>query len=191
MRLAETGHGSQSLVDRIAQLDVERRDLQLRLKAVSDTAEARVALPDRAWVQRQLEDIAMLISSNGSGVSAARGLLSDVVASEVKAPGRKRGRAQLRCRLLLDDVLFGGGDRNPPPSVQQLLGAPLKAAAEGLPELAIDLGRPNRMDTLAPQIVAWRRAGVKRKEIADRTGLRIANAWLAAKRYDAAAATAA
>ncbi|HWB52635.1 MAG TPA: hypothetical protein VG722_00515, partial [Tepidisphaeraceae bacterium] len=51
------------------------------------------------------------------------------------------------------------------------------------PEIVIDFGRPTKMDEWAPQIVEWRRNNVPWKEIAQRTGLKMANAYTAYRRY--------
>lgn len=60
---------------------------------------------------------------------------------------------------------------------------PADAASGRSEEFVIDLGAPSRMDRWAPQIVRWRQEKVTWKEIAGRTGLRIANAYAAYKRF--------
>jgi hypothetical protein len=50
-------------------------------------------------------------------------------------------------------------------------------------EYVVDLGAPTAMDSWGPRIIQWRKEKVKWHEIARRTGLKIANAYVIWRRW--------
>ena len=109
-----------------------------------------------------------------------RSIVGQVVAEEVLAPGKARGFTRVRFNFNGRAIL------------SHLLGEKLASArawkeandiGTRSEEFVVDLGAATPMDEWAPKIAQWREEGVKWKEIALRTGLKIANAHSAWKRY--------
>jgi site-specific DNA recombinase len=176
------GVKSPSLAAHIETLDAEIAQLKARQEHLGNLRVTSEELPDSAWVHAQMADLAGLLTHESfGGIKALRAIISDIEAEEIKSPGKLRGFMRLRFRLHAWAVLRLVLGRRLPETVLSLM-SNASNDAQGV-EFVVDLGKPTRMDHWAPQIVKWWDENVPWKEIARRTGLAPANAYLAFKRF--------
>ncbi len=168
---------SPKLLERLGELEVEERDVELRLKSFpSDSA---ITLPGPDWVRAQLKNWTEGLQDGRKAARVLREAISSLTFRAVVAPGKTRGFARLQFQLRQWPLLLAALD-GIPPSVKRLL---TEAGQEGeAPIFTIDLGEPTVMDRWAPQI-AWRTENVTWEDIVRRTGMDLNRVWIAWKRH--------
>jgi len=182
--LARGNHQSDSVLDRVAQLEAEANTIKARIEESEQLTKNTIAIPDQAWISEQLRDMHSIIEENRRPAALLlRRLLGKVQAFQVLPAGKSRGYVQLRVRVdgwrILHAIL-------PPEALRTILdkvNSNDELAAGVSEEFKIDLGRASEMDSWAPQIARWRADRVLWKEICKRTGLDLNRAYRAWKRY--------
>jgi hypothetical protein len=187
--LAAGGIESTAVLDRVAQLEQERKDLQQRVDDQRALLAKPLELPDDDWVHKQLGDLASLLREElPRSALLLRRLLGRVTAHPIGIRGKKRGYAQLRFRVkgmaVLDSLLEGHLPAVVLEDAQAASGSPDARSAE----IRIDLGGPSRLDRLAAEIDELRAKGVTWQEIGRMLDISPGNAWTARKRWKAAEA---
>jgi DNA invertase Pin-like site-specific DNA recombinase len=177
--LADGRLSSDAVNARLSKAEAEKAEVDRRLAAYADIGQAVVALPDEAQVMAGLAEWAVRAASMEGAESLLHMAVESAMAEAVTAPGKKRGFVRLRFRVNSWGVLMASAGRSIPSSMFPELSA---RDYESAPEFTLDLGAPSKMDRWAPQIVAWREAGVPWKEIVRRTGLDLNRAFIAWKR---------
>ena len=182
-RLVDTlasGVDSPTIRARLSQLEAQKSTLESRVIQLEQVRTAQMEMPEDQWIRDELNGMTDLLKQEMSTVAPSlRPLLGKIVAESVLPPGKKRGYVRLRVTIagwaVMSQLL---GERLPASML-----ANLKPADDARSqEFVLDLGAPTRMDQWGPQIVQWRQQKVKWKEICRRTGLKLANAFIAYKR---------
>ncbi len=179
--LADGGLVSAAVAARLREAEAEKAELDRRLAAAAG-GPSTAALPDEAWVAARLGEWAGQAPAEGPE-SLLRLALAAVVAEPVVAPGKTRGFVRLTARVKAWEVLAAALGSSLPAAARLLSPAP---EDDGGPAFVIDLGEPTAMDRWAPQIAAWRAAGVSWGEVVRRTGLDLNRAYRAWARHTAA-----
>lgn len=161
----------------------ERDSLGQKIAHLRQAQSVKNDMPDDQWVREQLKDLQAILRDGKDGAAQlVRKLVVKITAEQIVAPGKKRGYIRLHFRIdgwaAIRQVLSKTLPRH---VLESLKPASTISPADG--EYIVTLGAPTQMDKWAPQIVQWRREGVKWTEIAKRTGLKLANAYTAYKRY--------
>lgn len=185
--LADGGLTSAAVGQRLREAEAEKAVVHARLAASAGLDVAAVAMPDEGWVAGHLSAWAVQAADQTGPKSLVRQALASLTVESVAAPGKKRGYPRLRFRIEAWNALTAAlGDALPTP-LRPFLGAP-PPTGENAPEFVLDLGRPTKLDEWAQRIAEWRAAGVKWKEIVERTGLDLNRVYRAYERYTAATA---
>lgn len=181
LNLAASGVSSSSLTQRLAELEDTKKNLEQRATQLAHLDSKAHDFPSDEWIKAEFAQLADVLRDLApDGVHVLGSLLGPITAEEVKSPGKARGFMRLRFRLHAWPVLKQVLSPKLPTALLELA-AP--SAVDGSDEFVVDCGRPSRMDRWAPQIVEWREQGVPWKEIVRRTGLKLANAYVAFKRH--------
>jgi len=170
---------SEAMFAKLANLEQDAAVLRQQIEEAEDAKVLPSLLPAADWLREQLGDLQSILEEGG--VQAAlllRKLIGKITVSRVLPPGKQRGYSQLRFKIEAWQALKA---LLPAKIVQSLL-KQMPTTADGS-EICIDLGAPSKMDDWAPQIAAWRAAGVPWKEIWERTGLGSGPAYVCWKRY--------
>ena len=175
------GLNSVAVRDRLRRLEIEKADLMPVVSTAAPIVDAE--FPDEAWVREQLRNLGeLIVAEQPMAIRVVRSMLGKIIAEEVRSIGKTRGYVRLRFRLngwaALSKVL---SERMPESLLAVLKSRDLETSHSD--EFIIDLGAPTNMDRWAPEIAKWREEGIPWKEIAKRTGLQLANAFFAFKRY--------
>ena len=174
---------SQAVRDRLDEAERETKQLRAKLDGARKLLAAPVQLPDDAWIQQQLRDLASVIREGDYEASLLlRKIVGRIEADQVIPPGKSRGYARLRFRVLawetLKEVLSAAD------SCDALNAVLTTCANDDSPEaFVIDLGGPTPMDHWAPKIAEMRSHGKTWREIAEFTGLDHSRAYLAWRRF--------
>jgi hypothetical protein len=177
----ESGGDSPTIRARLTVLEAQKASLQAKAAQLERVRSAQLKMPDDQWIQEQLNGLTDLLKQEMSVAARyLRPLLSRVVFEPVVAPGKTRGYGRLRVtidgRAALSQTLAA--------KLPEAILAQLKPADSSYgEEFVLDLGAPTRMDHWAPAIFQWRQQKVIWTEICQRTGLNLANAYKAYKRY--------
>lgn len=172
--------GSEAISSRLTALEVDAE--KLRAKLADETAVKKLPslIPPAGWLDEQLGDVKSILEEGGvQGAMLLRKLIGKIVVTQVLPPGKSRGYPRLAFRVDAWQAIRSFL----PEKVQQALSTSVVLAADGAEEFQIDLGAPTSMDDWAPQIAAWRAAGVPWKEIWEKTGLGSGPAYVCWKRY--------
>lgn len=176
-----SGLSSPAVVTRLRAVETEKAEVDRRVTEYAGFGTAAVALPDEAWVAARLGEWAARAAADGPA-PLLRSALASATAEPVIAAGKTRGFVRLRFRVNAWAALAAAvGDALPDP-----LRSRLPDPGGTGPEFTLDLGEPTAMDRWAPQIAAWRGAGVTWEEIVRRTGLDLNRAFVAWKRFTGA-----
>jgi site-specific DNA recombinase len=183
VRALAGGAESPSLRVELARLESEKASLEVRIAELVATQQVEVALPDDAWVRGQMADLgALLREQSPEAIQQLRSMIGRIVAEEVQIPGKKRGYVRIRFRIdgwaALIRMLAG----RLPESVLKVV-SPAEPGTGLSEEFVVDLGAPTAMDSWGPHIVEWRKQKVMWHEIARRTGLKVANAYVVWRRW--------
>lgn len=171
---------SEAMFARLAELEQEAAKLRLQIAEQQNAKSLPSLVPTSVWLREQLGDLRSILEEGGmQAAMLLRNLIGKITVAQVLPPGKQRGYARLRFRIatwqMLKPLL--------PPPVSQAISAQMIGGSDGAEDLCIDLGAPSAMDEWAPQIAAWREAGVTWKEILKRTGLGSGPAYVCWKRY--------
>jgi hypothetical protein len=184
VRALSSAPDSPAVLDELKRLEAEKVQIDARVVELGQVESARVELPDDRWVREQFSALcALLREQSPEAVRAVRAMVGRILAEEVAIPGKKRGYVRIRFRIDGWPELIRLLSGKVPPSVLKAL-RPADPAAGASEEFVVDLGAPTDMDRWGPQIVAWRKEKVKWREIAARTGLKIANAYVVWRRWN-------
>ena len=167
---------------KMATLETRKAELQAIIGELRRTQSAPMAMPDDAWIARQLHNLAGLLQQELSTVARElRPLVATAVAEQIKPAGFKLGYPQLR--FTIDGWA----------ALVKVLGTRLSAAVltklenanpPGTGEFTVPLGRQTCSDQWGPIIAGWRQQGdVTWEEIGRRTGLKPQTAWWALQAY--------
>ncbi len=181
--LAEGRIQSRAVSDRLDEAEREAKRLRKKIEDARKLLSAPVKLPDDKWIQQQLDDLASVIREGDYEASLLlRRIVGRIEADQVIPPGKSRGYARLRFRVLAWEALKA-----------ILSSADSSVALDGLlvncvndessEEFVIDLGGPTLMDQWAPKIAEMRAEGTKWTEIVEITGLDLNRAYRAWKRF--------
>ncbi len=187
--LADGRIQSQAVHDRLGQAEREAEQLRQKIDDARKLLATPVAMPDDAWIQQQLGDLASVIREGGYEASLLlRKVIGRIAADQVIPPGKTRGYSRLRFRIhgweALKVILAADASEG----LNTLLAN--FACDESSEEFVIDLGGPTLMDQWAPKIAAMRAKGTKWTEIVEITGMDLNRAYRAWKRFvDAQQAT--
>lgn len=181
--LAEGRIQSQAVSDRLDEAEREAKRLRKKIEDARKLLSAPVEMPDEKWIQQQLGDLASVIREGGYEASRLlRKVIGRIEADQVIPPGKSRGYARLRFRVLAWETLkaiLTTADSSD--ALDALLGN--CANGESSEEFVIDLGGPTLMDQWAPKIAEMRAEGTKWTEIVEITGLDLNRAYRAWKRF--------
>jgi site-specific DNA recombinase len=177
------GLNSPALKKRLSGLETEQYAVGNRIRELEESMRAGTAMPDDAWIADQLRGLQSVLKDEMKlSARMLQEMIGRIDAEQVSIPGKKRGYTRLRFRIRgwegLRHLLAG----KMPAAVLDAL-KPTDPTLGVSEEFVIELGEPTNMDKWAPKIAAWREQKVKWKEIADRTGLTMGNAWAAYKRF--------
>jgi site-specific DNA recombinase len=178
----EQGIKGESVQERLNTLESEKARLSQRLAEIQQLPASQNPMPNDEWVAEQLRALSALLRDHHSGaISICRAILGDIVAEEIKSPGKRRGYIRLRIQLQTQEMVNAVMQKALPAGALAMLDKEIPTGK--CEEILLDLGKPTRMDEWAPQIVEWRNQKMPWHEIARRTGLQIQNAYTAWKRY--------
>jgi site-specific DNA recombinase len=176
------GIKGESVQQKLNSLEAEKTCLSERLAEIQQLPASENPMPSDEWLGEQLRALSSLLADHQPGaISICREILGEIIAEEVKSPGKRRGYIRLRFQLQPQVILTAAIKKALPAGVLALLEK--DSPMQKVDEILVDMGKPTRMDEWAPQIVEWREKGVPWHEISRRTGLKIANAHIAWKRY--------
>jgi hypothetical protein len=183
VKVLASGSDSDAIRGQLQVLETEKAALLDRIKQLMDAGEAQVSMPDEAWVREQMKDLVGLLSESApQAVRLVRSMIGKVIAEEVPIPRKTRGYVRIRFSVDGWSALISMLAGKLPASVIALLGA-ARPSGPGGDEFHIALGGPTAMDAWGMKIVQWRSEGVPWREIARRTGLKVANAHVVWKRW--------
>jgi hypothetical protein len=181
--LAEGRIQSQAVSDRLDEAEREAKRLRKKIEDARKLLSAPVELPDDKWIQQQLDNLAAVIREGGYEASLLlRKVVGRIEADQVIPPGKSRGYARLRFRVLAWEALkaiLSSADSGD--ALETLLANCVND--ESSEEFFIDLGGPTLMDQWAPKIAEMRAEGTKWTEIVEITGLDLNRAYRAWKRF--------
>lgn len=104
--LADGGFQSQAVRNRLDEAEREERQLQKKLDDARKLLSAPVELPDDNWFQQQLDELASVIREGDYEASLLlRKIVGRIEADQVIPPGKTRGYARLRFRVLAWEAL--------------------------------------------------------------------------------------
>jgi hypothetical protein len=176
------GIKSESVQKKLKSLEEEEAHLSQRVEELELLPRSENPIPSDEWMAEQMRALSTLLMDHQSGaISICREILGDIIAEEIKSPGKRRGYIRLRIQLQTRQIMNAVMQKAIPASALAMLDTEIPT--DKGEEILLDLGRPTRMDEWAPQIVEWRKQQMPWHEIARRTGLQIQNAYTAWKRY--------
>src|SRR5205814_492756 len=129
----------------------------------------------------QLKDLSGLLKQEMASVAPIlRPMLKTIVGEQIKPPGTTLGFPRIRFTIDGFAALRHVLEKKLPAAVLEGLKADEGGAS---PELTADLGRTSCTEQWAPIIAQWRKEDLTWSEISRRTGLKLATAHLAHKRW--------
>ena len=175
---------SPTVRDRFEALEEGAANLRQKVADQRQLLNRPTVLPDDAWLQGRLTDLASALQVDGRGAALLlRRLIPRITAHEIKIRGKKRGFIQLRFRIdALGTLAEALADQMPAGLAPAMSGSGNRRSGPS-PEFELDLGGPSRLDRLAPKIADLREQGVPWNEIARITGVGAGNAWTAWRRW--------
>jgi site-specific DNA recombinase len=176
------GIRGESVQEKLKSLEAEKSRLLERIAEIQQLPATQNPMPSDEWVTEQLRNLSELIVGHEPGaICMCRAILGDIIAEEVKLPGKKRGYIRVRIQPQSREILKAVVRNAISASAFALLVTEIPTGNGE--QILLDFGRPTRMDKWAPQIAQWRQLNMPWHEIARRTGLKIANAYIAWKRF--------
>jgi hypothetical protein len=172
-QLAVGATESPALRRRLDQYEQDLELLRVRIEEGRRAKEMALVMPDDDWIRGQMAELTMLLADNPDRTSRLlRRLFGKVKAEAVVAPGKVRGFTRLHLRIEPSSVLKEVLKETLPESLFAFAGS----GTSGSPlEYQLDLVKPTRFDSLAPEIVALRSQGIGWKKIGRLTGVGTGN----------------
>jgi hypothetical protein len=175
---------SPTVRSRFEALEADAAGLRQKISDQRQLLDRPTVLPDDAWIQGRLADLATVLQVDDRGAALLlRRLIPRITAHEIRIRGKKRGFIQLRFRIdALGTLAEALADQIPAGLAAAMSDSGDRPSGQS-PEFELDLGSPSRMDRMAPKIAELREQGVPWTEIARITGLCAGNAWTAWRRW--------
>jgi hypothetical protein len=160
---------------RVETLEARKASLNAKIAQLRSVQAAPLELPGHDWVSAELKQLAALLGQEMASLAPSlRPMLAQLVADEVRPPGRILGHSRLR--VTLDSWA----------ALKQILGSKLPAAVISTftagdggtsEDFVFEFSRSTRAQKWGPIILRWRKQEMQWSEICKRTGLTLGTAY--------------